>query len=261
MRNRKFLCLALACLATLLWVVEARGELPGSWRKEGVPDFSQHAKTEWGSSWCAPTAAANSIWYFAQHGYPLLGQGLTWGTDEAANKVASDLGADMHTSPTSGTSDPNIPEGWKAYCDRYYPSTAMPHFYTRLVYASKIGGGAALWEFMKRELYRCEDVLPLVSWGTGGGHAITMVGWGTGGILINDPATGGSQHNWGGEYLPVGIDAFLPNGIDLAAWSSGSGIIDAVVVCSPVPEPSALVLVSGGLVFLFACRYRRGAKS
>ncbi len=59
--------------------------------------------------------------------------------------------------------------------DRYYPQGQNPCFRSRLVYASDLGGGEALWDFMKDELYRCEDVMPLVSWeapGTGG-HAIT----------------------------------------------------------------------------------------
>lgn len=248
---------------SLFCLVQASAQLlPSKFLKEGVPDFSQYVKTEWKNCSCAPTTAANSIWYFAQHGYPLLKQGYGWGSTAGANKVIDDLRADMNTTYPEGTSDPNIRDGWKTYCDRYYPSTAMPHFYTRLVYARDLPrGGEDLWEFMKRELYRCEDVLPLITWTTpgGGGHAVTMVGWDGNTIRMNDPATGSHEHHWGGEDLHVGIDAFLPNGIDLATWDSGTGIIDGVVVCSPVPEPGTLALLGTGMVVLFICRRRRSA--
>jgi hypothetical protein len=57
-----------------------------------------------------------------------------------------------------------------------------------------------------------------------------MVGLGKHGILMNDPVTGILEHPWGGEYLPVGIDTFLANDVDLATWSSGSGIEDRAPV-------------------------------
>jgi hypothetical protein len=245
--------LALLALAVFLVVSTVSAQpMLAAWDKLGVPDFSQYALGAWGDNWCAPTAAASSIWYFSQNGYPDLVPGT--GTDnEKANTLISAVGAEMGTSPDTGTPDGCIRDGWQNYMDDCYPPGPGQGFTTRLVYAANIGGGQALWDFMKGELYRGQDVMPLVSWDTSGGHAITMVGWdseGTNGsISINDPGNN-DEHDWSGEYLDVSINGFIPSGIQLA-WDGSSGVIDAMVVTCPVPEPSVAILFGSGLLFIF----------
>jgi hypothetical protein len=271
MKTRRVGLSVLAGLAVLLGAAQASAQLlPSSWDKLGVPDFSQSAREEWGNSYCAPTAVANSIWYYSTHGYSGLTPGLQWEDDDDATAVIQDLGTRMGTTNPGGTNPGSMRDGWQNYCNHYYPQSGWPHFATRLLWVEDFDSSPDFWEYMKEELWRCEDVVPLVYWHGGGGHAVTMVGWTLHydeygnpihEIVINDPATGGDQHNWNGEYRHVGIESFADEGINLDRWVSGYGRIEGFVVTSPVPEPCVLGLLGGGLVVLFVYRYRRRAQS
>ena len=178
-----------------------------------------------------------------------------------ATALINQLGLLMGTSPTTGTTDINVRNGLSSYLNSFYEN----RFSVGLVYASKIGGGLSLWNFMTSELFRGEDVIPLITWNSGGGHAVDMTSFhddpaivGDERIDINDPATNGTTHNWNGEYLSINITGFGANGISLAPWASGTGFIDAVVVASPVTAPPALALVGSGLIFITAFHLRRG---
>jgi len=238
--------------------------IPISYQKAGVPDFGQYLDAGWGNCYCAPTAAADNVWWFGEHGFPLLNQGGSSGSDVTATAMINSLGTLMNTSPTTGTPDNDIRNGLAAYLDFFYPY----RFDVKLVYASGLGGGAALWDFMRNELYQNEGVIPLVSWSIGGGHAIAMTSYyddplvgGDERIDVNDPATNGTTYNWGGEYLSINILGFGADRINLAPWASGSGYIDAVVVFSAVPEPPTLVLMGWGVIAVLMIRMRGRAES
>ena len=60
--------------------------------------------------------------------------------------------------------------------------------------ANLLDTGAALWDYMRDELHKCDNVMPLVWW-DGGGHAINMVGYDETNI-INDPWTSRPTLEW-----------------------------------------------------------------
>ncbi len=256
--GRNLASVLLACV--LCFAASFARAIPISYQKSGVPDFGQYVDSSWGTSYCAPTSAADNVWWFGEQGFPLLNQGGTPGSDVTATAMITSLGTLMNTNPATGTADNDIRNGLASYLDFFYPF----RFDVKLLYASGLGGGAALWNFMRNNVSQNEGVIPLVSWNSDGGHAISMTGYyddpSAGGderILINDPATNGTTHNWGGEYLSIDILGFGADRINLATWASGAGYIDAVVVFSPIPEPSALLLTGWLLVAFFVLRARR----
>jgi len=261
--GRNLASVLLACM--LCFVATFARAIPVNFQKAGVPDFGQYVDSSWGSNYCAPTAAADNVWWFGEHGFSLLNQGGTSGSDVTATAIITSLGTLMNTSPTTGTADNNIRNGLAAYLDFFYPF----RFDVKLVYASGLGGGAALWDFMRANLNQNDGVIPLITWDTANaGHAISMNGFfddplvgGDERILINDPATNGATHNWGGEYLSVNILGFGADRIDLAPWASGSGYIDAVVVFSVIPEPPTLVLMVWLVIVFLVIRLRGRVES
>lgn len=277
--NFRFASIILAILSVLLLSGRMAHaiSIPTQFDKEGIPDFGQYYDASW-SNYCAPTSAANSVWYFAMNGYEKLAPINEWGNVAEATFTINELASLMDTNgqttnppnPWDGSRDPDIRDGLQTYLDFYYPQSGSVYFDVDLVYAQAIGGGQKLWDFMRRELYRCQDVLALISWWNPtqqryvGGHAVTMTGYNGNSISINDPATSGSTHNWDGEYLDIDINSFALGWIELDQWASaGTSIprLDAVVVACPVPEPCTIILFGGGM-FGFAIRgLRRRRKS
>jgi len=130
--------------------------------------------------------------------------------------------------------------------------------------------GQKLWDYMKDELYVCEDVLALIDWGPEGpptgsdfgysdlGHAMTMVGFNDSGanenIYVNDPGNNKGRpapfHNWlPSEYASYGV-TIKDNTIEFTI-AGKTAIIYGAVTASPVPEPATLSLLAlGGLALL-----------
>jgi hypothetical protein len=237
----------------LVTLLSARADqIPTSWSSSGLtPDFGQEYLTAWGSGWCAPTAAADGIYWLSEQGNPGLWQGYSSGNNIGASAIITELGADMGTDPGGGTSAAGIVSGLDTYLGLYGGSQS---YSVSLTYAADLsGGGSDLLEDMEIDLMAGQDVLPLIIWdGSDSGHVVDMTGWNSAGITINDPATDANQLNWSNENLTATTTGYGANGIGIS-YETGSGVIEGFVdigAAQSVPEPGTFVLVGLGLTVL-----------
>ena len=244
--------ISLLVMITLVTLLSARADqIPTSWSSPGItPDFGQEYNPAWGSGWCAPTAAADGIYWLSEQGNPGLVQGYLPGNNTGASAIISELGADMGTTPTGGTLVAGIVSGLETYVGLYGGGQA---YRVSLISADPIGGGATLLEEMENDLYAGQVVLPLIEWNYGDtGHAVDMTGWGPGGITVNDPASEANQLNWSNENLTATTTGYSADGIEIN-YATGAGVIDGFVdigATPSVPEPGTFILVGLGVTFL-----------
>jgi hypothetical protein len=251
-------------------------------------DYTGDAVAE--TTWCAPTAAANSVWYFGNAGYPEL---IPNAGDNVANADAliTSLGGLMGTADPNGTTIANCVNGLQSYFNTNTTTPFVVSYVNAWSFLDALGNPSAqnLWNFMTNELYDCEDVLPII-WlpGAGGyqgppgddsqvdftqldscsGHLVTMTAYNVaaypGTITIVDPddAAVGTGHFF--PAVPAAskvtwnltIVGNAPQGTALAINGGVGGWIVGAIVASPVPEPSLLLLVVPGLG-LIALRFRK----
>ena len=244
--------ISLLVLITLVTLLSARAE-PVSYTSPGVtPDFGQEYLPAWGTGWCAPTAAADGIYWLSQSNPSLL-QGYSSSNNNSASTIISEIGTDMGTTPYGGTSATGIVNGLETYLGLYGGGQA---YSVSLTYADQVGGGLNLLEAMELDLMAGQDVLALIAWyGSDTGHVVDMTGWNPGGISVNDPGTDMNQLNWSNENITANTTGYGANGIGIS-YMTGSGIIEGFVDISPVPEPGTFFLVGLGMTFL-AHRVRR----
>jgi hypothetical protein len=243
-------------MITLVIVLSARAE-PVSWTQSGLtPDFGQEYLPGWGNSWCAPTAAADGIYWLSEQGNPSLLQGYLPGDNSGASSIVTELGAYMGTTPSGGTSAAGMVTGLDTYLGLYGGGQV---YNVSLTYADQIGGGSNLLKDMELDLMAGQDVLPLIVWsGVDAGHVVDMTGWGPGGITVNDPGTDMNQLNWSNENVTANTTGYSADGIGIN-YVTGSGVIEGFVGISPVPEPGTLFWVGFGVTFL-AHRVRRAKR-
>jgi hypothetical protein len=155
-------------------VMVARAEY--NYVKQGLQILDQHKRpTTWGNNWCAPTSAAISLSWFAEHAehgnpsYPgLLPDYDNDGDKDIDDKyeLANRLGRDyMNTNPNTGTDVTDKVDGITNYIrDRGYGNDFTVKHFT--------GNQAKPVPFAdyKSELEKCEDVLV-------GTPRHVMVGW------------------------------------------------------------------------------------
>jgi hypothetical protein len=131
-----------------------------------IPDLNQKRDYDGDSNpetkWCAPTASADSVWYYGSGSYPLL---IPAGaTDPAkADTLISTLGGLMGTSDASGgTTVTNCVNGLQAYYNSQYPGAFGVSLVTAWTFPDAGGQPSAknLWNWMTNNLYDCNDVLP-----------------------------------------------------------------------------------------------------
>jgi hypothetical protein len=241
--------ISLLVLITLVTLLTARAE-PITFTSSGLtPDFGQYYLPAWGSGWCAPTAAADGIYWLGQSNPSLL-QGNSTGNNLGASAIITQLGADMGTTPSGGTSAAGIVKGLNTYLGDYGGGQA---YSVSLTYADQVGGGSNLLEDMELELMAGQDVLALITWNSGNtGHVVDMTGWNPQGITVNDPLTLANQLNWSNENLTATTTVYSADGIGIN-YVTGGGTIEGFVDISPVssvPEPGTLFLVGLGMTVL-----------
>ncbi len=241
MKRRKlflmvFLILGIGPSLVLAFPIEYKdkmGKLPDFYQKQ-----TQFPNT--GENYCAPTAAANSIWYFDKTLDDNIIPNDNW------IELVKTLGSStyMNTDANLGTTFDNAIKGLDTYLDKNY----TPGFMVTSQYWSPS------IDWIKEELSRCEDVLLWIGWwyidGTewkrNGGHAVTLAGYDTTSFWISDP---GNDNNAYDQYAYVA-------GPWTGFWElenyGGSyyAILEGAIAASPVPEPATMLLLGSGLIVL-----------
>ena len=165
-----------------------------------VPDFTQESIAN-KSAICAAAAAANSLWYFDQHGY----SNLVLQTDENkpndnwvndSKKLTLELayliyGKDYVDCKTNKSNGLGVSDGINRYLKDH-------GHHTNLTTTKYIKGSNASHDKWMSELKRCEDVIANVGWYYANKtkvfnvtHAMTGVGYETGGEKLK------VTHGWG----------------------------------------------------------------
>jgi hypothetical protein len=238
-------------------------------------------------TWCAPTAAADSVWYFGKGGYPKLIPAGVNDTVKADNLITA-LGGLMKTADPKGTTIANAVNGLQQHFNNNYPGTFTVTWNNAWTLPDNQGAPSAqnLWNWMTTELYNCSDVLPIL-WlpaqhqgppvddseivqtdlDSVGGHLVMMTGYNIvnypGTIDIFDPD----------DNVPQGIHVFPPPNIAPVNWNlaivgqnispqgtalsinggAGGWIVGGIVA---TPEPTCLLLLGLGALPVLRRRKR-----
>lgn len=238
-------------------------------------------------NWCAPTAAANSVWYFGSGGFPnLIPAGAN--NDVRADSMIKILGALMGTNDPNGTTVANAVAGLQQHFDNNYSGSFSVSWNSAfsLLDATSNPSAQNLWNWMTTSLLSSADVLPIIwlPWnGQNGhqgapsedsgvvqtkldsleGHLVTMTGYDIqtypGSINVLDPDDQvGVGHTWPPNTNPLQwnltIAGSAPQGTALAINGGAGGWIVGAIVA--VPEPSMILPLSVSLL-LIARRKKR----
>ncbi|MFC1676530.1 GEVED domain-containing protein [Planctomycetota bacterium] len=140
-----------------------------------IPDLEQKRDYEMPldgnpeQKWCAPTAAADSVWYYGKGAYPNLIPAV--GGDIAnADALIQTLGSPpfMNTSDAAGGTQVFMAvSGLWGYYNSIYPATFNAQLFTAYNLPDAVGAPSAqnLWNMMTNNLYDCNDVLPIIQFG------------------------------------------------------------------------------------------------
>ena len=154
--------------------------IPMEWIQEGMPDFSQHAVTDW-NCYCAPTSAANVIIYFSklfkefrfESLYEYLSQN-EFSEDWKINKliggnrvpfpVRNSLAHRMKTSLQNGTTMAGIQNGMKDFIDEH--SNNPDQWEVELLLENESSpNGKKLWDSLVSHCASGDGILLCVMWG------------------------------------------------------------------------------------------------
>lgn len=236
----------------------------------------------WGGVACGPTAAVNSFVYL-QNAYPgfydsyLIGDADGNGnpnTYQDLIAVAQTLGgaAYMNTIANNTTWHDDFIWGKQAYIENQVAGVTIYAAqdiwaWTNHAIPAWVSPVYPTWDFIYNELVACEDVEILLTW-TDGGHYLTLTSFSwtdldlDGIIDFNeaasidyiDPWTGawGQTNIW---HAMVGDQWKIETGYNTyAPW------ISMAVSESPVPEPSALLVLGSGFAGIIGLARRRLSK-
>jgi hypothetical protein len=247
-----------------------------------IPDLSQFNNASWPLTYCAPTSATNALWaYYANGDAGLIQTGAN--DDAKADSTILKLAepAYMNTDPIGGTLTQNMVSGLQNYANDFgntqYTVSLLTAFNTGP--SGGLGDGQTLWNAMMDELYKCEQVLVIVSFGmieptspedvnalkldyTGGepgpgtnGHVVTMTGYSTThAVYVNDPANNTPPpHNWQAEKATWNLTP-LGTSLHITSGPYQDNLVVGAVAMSPIPIPPAVLLLGSGLVGLVGLR-------
>lgn len=143
-----------------------------------VPDFSQHNNVNW-ANYCAPTSAADLVYYFSQNGFTALRQANPIGpsavADAGANSIVGgnvtippdpipgSLADRMSTSTTAGTTPANLRQGLDDYLEANDGDASIT-WDTTLSFDSDFINGGAFYTFLQNQINDDNGVILLIDW-------------------------------------------------------------------------------------------------
>ena len=162
------------------------------WKQFGMPDFSQHAVSEW-KCYCAPTSAADVLTFFSTR-YPPLHPRQAFASESPRAKVGdwfvnrmisgsesplpkqSSLAALMGTTVEGGTSMNGIRDGVIAYLNRTLGPSEKDWMVTQVLEDEDNPDGPQLWNKLCDHCSAGDGILLCILWGVpagGGGGGST----------------------------------------------------------------------------------------
>lgn len=227
-------------------------KLPDYWQQD--PSFGVN-----GNYYCGPVAAANSIMYFDTYLSGDIVPDNDWrnlvSTLSGDNYLKTDSNIALYISSagaagTLGTYFSDMISG----IDKYLDEKFAPGFNVKNQWWDSVS-----IDWIKNELWECEDVIFLVGWYSWidnewkrtGGHYVTLAGYDDDEFWISDPWNAGPTHD---RYT---YGAWGPSNWELLSYNSdpdGRAMIEGVISASPIPEPVTLLLLGSGLLVIGTTR-------
>jgi hypothetical protein len=158
-----------------------KGSTPTKWKQFGMPDFSQHAVSEW-SCYCAPTSAANVLTFFSTR-YPQLNprqvfssqapreQSGDWFINRMISGSAPPLPKEnslaelMTTTAKDGTSTDDLRNGVSAYIRHSLGSSEKDWKVTQVLDDEDSPNGPELWDQLCEHCAAGDGILLCILWG------------------------------------------------------------------------------------------------
>ncbi len=218
-------------VVSVIWEVQ----LKRLYYTKGIPLLDQHnygvGQVNNGNMYCAPTASAACLKWWASHGYPSLTRCLD-GFALTDTQLVEGLADEMDTSSVGGTAPADIASGLREWIsDRGLGLTVT-------------GPSAVTPTAVRNEVENCkEDVLIGIYWNTGGGHRVTV------NSIANFTNADGSttvdiMDPWDGAIVNI---TMKPNGD--VTWPGKAGVqeSDNMITVSPTKPRIPWIFIAQGL--------------
>ncbi|RMH10949.1 MAG: hypothetical protein D6695_10360 [Planctomycetota bacterium] len=130
----------------------------------GMPDFSQHAVSSW-QNHCAPTAAADLVYYYAQSfsnlGGPLPPDPIA---DTHANATIADLAFRMGTTSSGGTTPAGLVAGLDTHLEDTWDGVGGGANWNTVLHEGAVVGGGGLRAAIESAIIGGDGVILLIAW-------------------------------------------------------------------------------------------------